>query len=395
MHLHLDLTGGIAGDMFAAAMLDTFPTLQAPLFSCLEALGERYGFAVSLSRDSRKGIAGNRFDVRLNHNPHGHLHHHWHDIRAQLQSCDLLEESVRHTAVGIFSHLASAEAQVHGVEIEAVAFHEVGAWDCIADIVSAAWLIEHSGVRSWSVSRLPWGGGTIDCAHGLIPVPAPATLQLLKGFQFFDDGEPGERITPTGAAILRWLAPSQTAVGGELTAVGHGLGGRDLAHTPNLLRISAFSTVNTAQSPENLLIIQCDIDDMSGELLAIARDNLRAQPGVLEITENTAMGKKNRFISTLTLLCQPQQQQSIIEAVFTQTSTLGVRYWPCERVTLPRQHQQLEGHSIKTAQRPGGITTAKLEADELVALSSLQQRHKLKRTLEQRAEEVDEHSAED
>lgn len=399
MHLHLDLTGGIAGDMFSAALLDAFPALEAPLQQALETAAQDIHFRVRVVADMNKGISGKRFIVDLAETPSvphlalavqhqkSHPHQHWQQIRAYIGQCSL-PEIVKHHALGIFGLLAQAEAEIHHVDVEQVYFHEVGAWDCIADILSAAWLIAHCGATSWSVSRLPWGGGSVKCAHGVIPVPAPATLKLLTGYAFIDDGEAGERITPTGAAILAWLAPAQRITPGQLQATGYGLGSRKLLQRPNILRVTVLAPAPAQPyRHEHITVIQCDIDDMSGELLAIAREQLRAMDDVLEVTESTAHGKKNRFISTLTLLCYPQHRETVITAVFEQTSTLGLRYWQCERLSLARQHQQLDEYHVKTAQRPDGRRSAKLEADDLVACSTYQQRLALKRKIEQQAEE--------
>jgi uncharacterized protein (DUF111 family) len=175
LHIHLDLTGGIAGDMFSAALLDAMPELELPLLSMLKGLQLESEVQVSVSPASDKGLSGKRFNVELRESDHrhesaDHHHHHWSDIRQFIFSSEL-EADVKTNVLGIFSLLAAAEAKVHNMDIETVQFHEVGAWDCIVDIISAGWLICHSKVKSWSISDLPWGGGTVKCAHGNIPVP--------------------------------------------------------------------------------------------------------------------------------------------------------------------------------------------------------------------------------
>lgn len=389
MHIHLDAIGGVAGDMFVAAMLDAFPALEAPLLQALKALPLQTPVMIASQAGEDAGISGRRFQVRLAADvvkADHHDHHHWRTIRHWLAQ-NVCEPEVKAQALGIFTQLAQAEAKIHAADVEDVCFHEVGAWDCIIDIVAASWLIVHSGARTWSVSALPWGGGTVRCAHGIIPVPAPATLELLRGFAFQDDGESGERVTPTGAAILAWLKPETRPLAGNVHSVGYGFGNRKLKRRANALRVTALE--NHWQQ-DLLTVMQCDIDDMSGELLAIARENLRALPGVLEVTESVAHGKKNRFINTLTLLCQPAQVQAIMQALFSQTTTLGVRSWPCQRTSLPRQAQEVkhQGQSfqVKTAQRPGNITTCKLEADNLTdPRLTQQQRTELKSVIEQQA----------
>lgn len=397
MHIHLDLTGGIAGDMFSAALLDAMPELELPLLSMLKGLQLESEVQVSVSPASDKGLSGKRFNVELRESDHrhesaDHHHHHWSEIRQFIFSSEL-EADVKTNVLGIFSLLAAAEAKVHNMDIETVQFHEVGAWDCIVDIISAGWLICHSKVKSWSISDLPWGGGTVKCAHGNIPVPAPATINLLQGFTFSDDGIKGERITPTGAAILAWITPSRNIVSGILKTSGYGMGTRKLADRANVLRASLIAPEPVTETEtEKIAIIQCDIDDMSGEMLAIAREKIRNQVGVLEITESMSHGKKNRFISTLTILCQPSQIQTITDAILNNTSTLGIRYWHCNRISLQRVHHQVthndQQFNVKSVRRPDNSITSKLEADHVaVENNNYQGSNQLKRDIEQQAEE--------
>jgi uncharacterized protein (TIGR00299 family) protein len=397
LHIHLDLTGGIAGDMFSAALLDAMPELELPLLSMLKGLQLESEVQVSVSPASDKGLSGKRFNVELRESDHrhesaDHHHHHWSEIRQFIFSSEL-EADVKTNVLGIFSLLAAAEAKVHNMDIETVQFHEVGAWDCIVDIISAGWLICHSKVKSWSISDLPWGGGTVKCAHGNIPVPAPATINLLQGFTFSDDGIKGERITPTGAAILAWITPSRNIVSGILKTSGYGMGTRKLADRANVLRASLIAPEPVTETEtEKIAIIQCDIDDMSGEMLAIAREKIRNQVGVLEITESMSHGKKNRFISTLTILCQPSQIQTITDAILNNTSTLGIRYWHCNRISLQRVHHQVthndQQFNVKSVRRPDNSITSKLEADHVaVENNNYQGSNQLKRDIEQQAEE--------
>lgn len=402
MHIHLDLVGGIAGDMFTAAMLSAAPELKDPLFDALEIVREQTQVKYWTEDAMDKGLSGQRFYVEeASHTESDHHHHHhgehrsWKAIRHLLQDLPI-EENVRRNAIGIFELLARAEAQIHGKSVDDVHFHEVGAWDCIIDILSASWLIEHSHATSWSCSRIPWGGGTVQCAHGEIPVPAPATLSLLKGFTVFDDGIKGERVTPTGAAILAWLRPSHTMTQGSVANIGYGFGKRKLSDRANLLRATFISTENvTSAEDQEICVIQFDIDDMTGELLAIAREKIREQHGVHEITEAISHGKKNRHISTFTVLASPAHQDPVIEFIFNNTSTIGVRYWNCKRKVLPRVHHSVAAQGqhfdVKTVQRPDGSVTSKLESDHLDAPSmNYQSQTSIKSHIEAAA--VDEHT---
>lgn len=404
MHIHLDLIGGIAGDMFTAAMLDALPELEVDLFNDLEIIKDQAQVKFGLTPAMDKGLSGKRFNVELapahDHSSHSHSHSHshehrsWKHIREMLVNLPINSE-VKSNAIGIFALLAKAEAEIHGKSIEDVHFHEVGAWDCIVDILSASWLIHYSKAESWSCSSIPWGGGTVKCAHGVIPVPAPATIKLLKGFTVVDDGVMGERVTPTGAAILAWLQPSLRIPKSEVLCNGYGFGQRALPDRANLLRTTVLKTdkFEASLTQNSVTNIQFDIDDMTSEMLAIAREEIRIQQGVLEITEVIAHGKKNRHISTLNVLCEPLARETVIDFILSHTSTIGVRHWECQRTVLPRAHHQVEvakqNYDVKTVTRPDGSVTSKLESSHLEGSQPTNYQQKL--TLKALAEEVSHH----
>mgnify|MGYP003561749048 CR=1 FL=1 len=195
MHYHLEPVGGIAGDMFAAAMLDQHRDWQDELATAIADSALADGLAVRALTHTDGLLSGHRFLVTepTAADQEAHAHRHWSEIRELLLG-SRLEQAVMRRAIAIFELLARAEAEVHGMPVEAISFHEVGAWDSIADIVSAAWLIERSGATSWSCSSIPLGRGRIEGAHGQLPVPAPATAALLRGFPVFDDGLDGSAL---------------------------------------------------------------------------------------------------------------------------------------------------------------------------------------------------------
>ena len=190
MHIHLDLLGGISGDMFIGAMLDCFPERIETLPGLMEAAGFSDLVDCQCEETNDGVLTGTRFKVVAGSDAQSHEHRHYADIR-EILCASSLDKSTKKVALGIFQLIAEAEAKVHGSEIEKVAFHEIGAWDSIADIVCAAALISSSDVSSWSVSRLPLGKGQVATAHGRLPLPAPASRLLLQGFEFFDDGLAG------------------------------------------------------------------------------------------------------------------------------------------------------------------------------------------------------------
>ena len=373
MHLHLDPVGGIAGDMFAAAVLDTFPALEEELRTTFDASG--LGAYASVSRlDHEDGVqSGSRFVVE----PRAEAETHAREAAeiGRIIDGSGLDDGVRARATAIFSLLAEAESRVHDVPADAVRFHEVGGWDSIADVVSAAWLIEALGPSEWSCAPLPLGRGRVDTAHGTLPVPAPATVLLLEGMPVHDDGRPGERVTPTGAAILRHLAPSFAPLPGPLRLVrsGSGFGARRFEGMSNVLRLLAFE----ALAPENatndrVTVCGFEIDDQSPEDLAVALDRLRALDGVLDVVQVPVFAKKGRLGAQVQVLAHPGAQARIIDEVFAQTTTLGVRWHEAKRQVLPRDEIQVDSDGgtvrVKRARRPGGGFTVKAEMDDVAAL---------------------------
>lgn len=403
MHIHLDAVGGIAGDMFVAAILDAWPEFSGVVQANLRLAGLESDVRAEVLAHDDGVLTGRRFDVtrigsmdqpgagdhHSHHHDHAHghadhhhahahgddhLHHHdegrhdhhhthWRELRAMLWE-SALGGQVKRIAIGIFEELAGAEAAVHGREIEDVAFHEVGNWDSIADIVAAATLIDAVRPDSWSVGSLPIGRGFVETDHGRLPVPAPATALLLRGFVFHDDGRHGERITPTGAAILRFLNPAASIGHGSrmLDRTGIGFGTRRLPGMSNVLRILAFADEAVAQ--DRIGIIQFEIDDQNGEELAVALDQLRSTEGVIDVTQTPTFGKKGRMMAAIQVLTSPEAIEAVSAQCFRQTTTLGLRSRTEARLVLPRQAVKTEGGvRVKIAERPGGAT-AKAEMDD-------------------------------
>lgn len=410
MHIHMDIVGGIAGDMFCAAMLDAFPELAEPLQNQWAELPFFANYQVQVSRHSQKEIVGKRFLVMkknavVDDKQHivftpqtsarsavkhptqlpDHHHYSWQTIQQRIHY--VKNSDVRALVTAIYQRLIEAESAVHGIPVEDIHLHEVGADDALIDIISAAFLIHHSGATSWSCSSLPWGNGVLRCAHGELPVPAPATVKLLKGFTWRQDEEQGERVTPTGAAILASVCTqTDKHLTGHLSRDGYGCGKRQFKQVANVLRISVFEPSVTKSSPmsEAVTIVQFDIDDMTAEALAIAQQQLRSQVGVIDLTSFCVQGKKQRMVFRNELLCDPEQVNALCQQIFILTSTLGVRYWRSERFILSRQQQQVQyaqhAWPVKLAVRPDGHHTAKLEADawQAVARESYQQATRLK-----------------
>jgi uncharacterized protein (TIGR00299 family) protein len=395
-HIHLDAVGGMAGDMFIAAMTDAFPHLREGMLAAVRAAGLPAEVDCGFEAYADHALTGSRFRVNVPVAGHGHVHrrhlHHSHrdfaDIRTHLLSAPL-DAEVKRRAVDIFTRLAEVEGRIHGKPTELVSFHELGEWDSIADIVGAAWLIHATGAQSWSVGTLPLGSGFVKTAHGKLPVPVPATAMLLEGYAFADDGVPGERVTPTGAAIVRHLGCSQSRASGalKLGRTGHGFGTRVFAGLSNVLRVVCFEPVeadsDAADAP--VAVIAFEVDDQTPEDLAIALDRLRSHPAVLDVLQSPVFGKKGRIAASIQVLADPAQLQAVTDACFLETATIGLRYQVVHRKTLPRDLRMVlvGNHAVrvKVVQRPQAAT-AKAESDDTAQVEGFAGRAALRRAAE-------------
>lgn len=429
IHLHLDPLGGMAGDMFAAALLSAFPEHEGVVAT---AVAKAVAATCRIVPHNDGVLAGLRFrvegaDGRLADAPavttaphthhhehahghdhdhdhdHGHEHDHvhthreWRQIRTELLSCGL-DAAILDIAVGIFMVLAEAEGRVHGVAADAVSFHEVGAVDSIADVVAAAALIDAIGAVSWSISALPLGSGRIRTAHGIMPVPAPATALLLEGFDMLDDGIAGERVTPTGAAILRYLKNSGRLGNrptGRLAGSGIGFGTKTLPGTSNCVRVLVTETglaLQLATGHRSLGVIAFEIDDQSGEDLAAGLDRIRTVPGVHDIVQMAAIGKKGRMAVHVQVLAAPDALPDVTAACFRETTTIGLRTHLVEGQALQRRTARMlvggASVDVKLVERPDG-RTGKAEADHLLGLPGHATRTRLRRQAEAMAMDQD------
>jgi uncharacterized protein (TIGR00299 family) protein len=371
--LYLDLVGGLSGDMCVAALLD----LGAPLDLLQQRIAEAGLNEVELEirREHRHQIAGARFLVthrsgalpdqaspsRVLPLP-GKLreqagHRMWKDIDAQLAG-SRLPGTCAGTARRIFRVLAEAEGAVHGIAPEEVGFHEVGTWDSIADIVCVAAAIEHLGVTEVYCSPVPLGGGQVRTAHGILPIPAPATLHLLSGFSVVQGGPAYERVTPTGAAILAALArPVPDPFGYVPERVGIGLGTADRPEVANLVRAVLGRAVrdsanrNDGAIQEQVELAAANLDDSNPEWIGHAMERLFAE-GALDVALVPIHMKKHRPGTQVQVLYRPDLRERMLAVLFGEVTTLGVRFQTWERVALARQ--------AATVQTPWGPVAGKL-----------------------------------
>lgn len=364
--LYLECNSGISGDMTVAALLDL--GADAGVLAKGLASLEVSGYEIAISRVQKAGIDACDFDVQLtpphrhhhgdaqhNHghehdHPHGHDHPHSHDhahehrnlgdILAIIDGADITP-AAKKMARNIFTVVAEAEAKVHALPLEEVHFHEVGAVDSIVDIVGAAICIDNLGVERVICSPLSEGTGTIRCQHGVIPIPAPATLEIAaaRGIPLVITDNMGEMVTPTGAAIVGALAhsfgrPEQMIV----RATGYGAGKREF-NTANVLRAMLIETATG--SDDSVLLLECNLDDITGEQLAYACEKL-LEAGALDVWCTPATMKKSRPAQVLSVLATPAQEKAMARLCFLHTSTIGVRCQLLRRHVMERSLRQVE-----------------------------------------------------
>jgi uncharacterized protein (TIGR00299 family) protein len=304
--------------------------------------------------------------------PHvdGHSHQHIHEPRRGLKEiCELMgkaaiSDNAKKTAVAIFEALAAAEAKIHHTSIDAVHFHEVGAVDAMVDIVCAAVGAEVLGVDEIVASPLNVGGGTVHCAHGTFPVPAPATLELLKDAPVYSSGLQAELVTPTGAAIVKTLVTRFAAFPEmRIGKTGYGAGSRDFPGHPNVVRLTigeAASSVLAANTASDIVtVLEANLDDMNPQVFGYVMDRLLEQ-GALDVFGMPLQMKKNRPGALLTVLAKPEDVARLTQIIFTETTTLGVRRRDERRQTLARKWQRVNTTwgdvRIKIASMNGTVT---------------------------------------
>ncbi len=389
LYVHIDPVGGIAGDMFVAAMLDLFPELQADMLETVRCVSALDPVEVRVEPYHDSVLVGRRFSVSA---PEIEPHHtHYEKLLSSICESSMIQE-IKHVACQILRNLAHAEASVHGIRMAEVSLHEVGSLDSLTDIVCAAYLIHTAGVSSWYCAPLPAGNGTVSTAHGELSLPAPAVAELLRGYPVHNDGRWGERVTPTGAAIIRTINPqfdlSWQAM--RLTGTGNGFGSATLKDLSNVLRLIAYEGMSGSTRKEKVAVIEFEIDDQSLEDLSIGLERLRGSHGVLDVIQIPAVGKKNRMAVHVQVLAQPDSVQEVVSNCALETATLGVRFHLSERIILRRRTHVHEAPAravpLKVAERPGGRHTAKVEADHLRQMGDYAARKMVRQEAERQVE---------
>ncbi|HZO41449.1 MAG TPA: nickel pincer cofactor biosynthesis protein LarC [Methylomirabilota bacterium] len=334
---YFDCPSGAAGDMIMASLLDAGVSLER-LRAELAKLALP-GWSLVARQVMKGAFRATKVDVEIDAGAHRH-HRSLRDILDILER-SALDPSVKERAARIFTRLADAEARAHGSDRESVHFHDVGAVDAIVDVTGGVIALDIAGVQAVHVSALPIGGGTVGGPHGRIPVPAPGTAELLRGFPVVDTGVKAELVTPTGAAILTTLAASAGKMPAlTVEAVGYGAGTMELPGTPNVLRCFLGRTADGPTGDETILKLETTIDDMSPQLYETLIERV-FEAGALDVFLQPVIMKRGRPGVVVTALCAPEQVGNLSRALFEESTTIGVRWSEWRRARLDREIVQV------------------------------------------------------
>jgi hypothetical protein len=377
--LYLDCFAGAAGDMLLGALIDAGVPLDE-VRRAIGSLGLEEGFRIDADRVLRAGVSATKFRV-TGPPPQGHPHRHLSGIEKHVRR-SALSAAAQDRAMTLFRRLAQEEATIHQMPVEKVHLHEVGALDSIIDIVGAVHALEFLGIDDIAASPLNVGSGTVECAHGTFPVPAPATARLLTGVPIYAHGPAVEMVTPTGALLVSDYArrygplPAMT-----IERIGYGAGDRDTKGFPNVLRLligerTAEEDVEHGghgqQLEHRVTEIRCEIDDMNPQLFGSLMDRL-LHAGALDVFYAPVQMKKNRPGTLVTVLCAPSVRDRVFDLLFRETTTIGVRWQDMNRECLERSFTvvatAIGDVRFKVASRNGQVVNATPEYDDCVRLS--------------------------
>jgi pyridinium-3,5-bisthiocarboxylic acid mononucleotide nickel chelatase len=370
---YLDCSSGISGDMFLAALLDAGVELDRLRGELAKIDLGPYEFTES--RVMRKGLAGNLVEIVVpDKQPHRHLSH----IEKLIGSA-ALDEAVKQKALQVFRRLGEAEARLHNQPIEKIHFHEVGAVDAILDIVGGCLGLAMLGSPELVCSPLNVGSGSVEAAHGSLPVPAPATAELLKGIPVYSSGVESELVTPTGAALVSTLATGFGPVPAMIIErIGYGAGAKDFPTHPNIARLmlgekaEGAGTASSGAGDETVLVIEANIDDMNPQLYGYFAEKALAA-GALDVTCSPLQMKKNRPGLLVNVICRRELESALARLLFEQTTTIGVRITEARRKVLGREVVTVEtaygAVKMKVARLDGEIVNAAPEFDDCKRLA--------------------------
>jgi uncharacterized protein (TIGR00299 family) protein len=362
---YLDCAAGISGDMLLGALIDVgWPEQRLRQLIAKLRIGD---VQLKVDRVSKRGISATQVNILSSpHQPHRGLH----DLTSIVLNADL-SPSIQERAVGALQLLGEAESQVHGVPLDRIHFHEVGAVDTIVDIVGALVGFDELQIEDVHSSYLPWSRGTVKTAHGVLPVPPPAVALLLRDVPVVGLDIEGETVTPTGAVLARTITKQfGTMPEMKVGRVGYGAGQRDWPAHPNVLRLTIGETAGRGLQIDKLTIMSCNIDDMNPQWYEPVMKLLN-EAGALDVWLTSVQMKKNRPGTVIEVLCQPDNSDQLRTLLLRHTSTLGVRETSVARYSLPREIETVQTEygpiRLKVATLPDGSRKASPEHDDCVA----------------------------
>ncbi len=369
--LYYDCFAGISGDMNLGALLD-LGVDPAYLESELKKLNIK-GFHLEIAPDLRRGISGTKATVVVE-DPDNEKHRHLRHVEEIINN-STLSDKVKTTSLKIFSLIAFAEAKVHQIEVERVHFHEVGALDSIADIVGAAICLEYLKVDKVLSAPIQLGGGTVKCAHGIMPVPAPATALIVANIPVKTGLVQHEATTPTGAAILVATVDEFTSeINFPITKTAYGIGQRDVSEVPNVLRVYLSDTETAASGlkEESATIVECNIDDMNPERYEFIMEQL-FEAGVADAWLTPIIMKKSRPANQLSVLCSPEKINKIKGIIFNHSTSIGLREYTVKKSVLSRVEKSVQTKfgpiTVKQSILEGKIVRSKPEYEQCKSIA--------------------------
>jgi uncharacterized protein (TIGR00299 family) protein len=362
-----DLIGGLSGDMFVAALLDLGLSLKT-LTSELRKI-PTLKFAIKATKKPVHSVRATRFHVvcEKSESPRS-----WKQIRDLIKH-SRLGADIKTTGIEIFTCLAQAEAKIHGIAIDKVHFHEVGATDSIVDIMAAAIGIYELGIDDFHFSKIPLGSGITRSQHGPLPIPGPATLELLKGLPTIGVAVDGETVTPTGAAIIRALGEHfGDQPGMSIEKIGYGTGQKEFPDRPNLFRLSVGES-DKRMKHEEMLVIETNIDDMNPQYFDHVMERLFTA-GARDVFLAPIQMKKNRPATLLRVIAETRDREKLAGVIFKETTTIGIRCYPIARIILKRESKKIKTRygevAVKIVVQPDGRKRAAPEYDDLKRIAA-------------------------
>ncbi len=364
--IRFDSIGGASGDMILGGLINLGVDINL-INENLKSLLPNESFKIEQTEIVENGLCGVRTFVNIENEKH--CHRHFSSIKKIINDSQL-SDKVKENSINVFLKIAKAESKMHGQTIEEVHFHEVGAVDSIIDIVGSCFAMDQLGIDKIILKNLPVGCGTVKCAHGIFPVPAPATLEILQNFPLIQTDEPFELVTPTAAALLMEFKKENNSNLTNVQKVAYSFGHRKLSNRPNLLRLSLIE--NSENNNDFCSVLETNIDDLSPEVAAYAVKEI-LDAGALDVWTTPIMMKKQRSAILLSVICEVGKEEFFKKIIFKETTTFGIREYQTKRTILNRSFKTVNTKygdiKIKVGEYQGEILTESPEIDDCIALA--------------------------